>query len=332
MLTIPRHHRAWFAAIAWAVGGGLSALLSAPGRADVAPESGLLAHVRPVSGSCGTPITHCSEIVRSTSQSGPIEFLIFFMRGAYAWPGETVCLWSIDNELSWPDAWQLVAFEPCGGSVGTLDPQGATHRLHLQWVDYYGIEDRPGGVLPVARLVMNVAGAGRLDIVKHYGENPIMLMRDCDMFSTFVTYPVQVYAEAGMTCGYIAAHCGYDEARCEPRFSVDDLELRAAPGAVADTTIGFSAILLGHIPCDVVVDTHAPWCEAWVTSLNQSQRYLRVRADASGLSAAVHETAVELRAVEYSSVSRCLPVTFTVDAGPVPVEAASWGRIKSLYR
>jgi hypothetical protein len=327
--------------ILWASVGGLLPLLSDPCRADIAPESGLLAHVQPVSGSCETPITHCSQIIRSTTAEGPVEFLIFFMRGAYSWEGEAICLVSLDNALSWPEAWQLVEFEPCWG-IGSLNPNGATHALHLEWWGY-GMDDVREGVIPVARLVMNVVGPGRLDIVGHYGQNPVVLQLLPYGYCsgpTFVTYPVQVYAEAGMRCGYISAHCGYDEERCEAHFEVAELLLSAPSGGVADTSVTFYAYANLFIPCDMAVDTHAPWCAAWVdTSQNVTGQRLHVTADAVGLSPGTYETAIELSSDWGPPVARCLPVEFTVEEPIVSVEeeqparwVVSWGRVKAFYR
>jgi len=39
--------------------------------------------------------------------------------------------------------------------------------------------DEPGGIVPVAVLVMDVTGPGKLDIVGRYGQNPVALRRGC---------------------------------------------------------------------------------------------------------------------------------------------------------
>ncbi|MFN8179043.1 MAG: hypothetical protein U0167_14020 [bacterium] len=308
-------------------------LLAAPCRADIAPESGLFPHVQSVSGSCETPITTCTQITRSTSQEGPVEFLIFFMRGNIS-VNEPVCLISVSDWLTWPDAWQLLEFEACGPAYGYgyLDPRGARHLLSVSyWGGQYAIGGARDVVVPVARLVMNVVGPGRLDIVGSSAESGATLQHQCTG-STFVTHPVKVYAEAGIPCGHISAHCGYHDNLCEPTFRVPELRLSAPSGGAADSTVGFStpSTAWWH-PCSVTVDTHAPWCTAWVEG-DYGTRLLHVAGEASGLVPGQYETAIELSiGVPNGGVSRCLPVVFTVEQ-PMATSTVSWGRVKALYR
>lgn len=309
-------------------------LFAVPCRADIAPESGLLAHVQSVSSGwdwCySSPISDCHQIIRSTMQDGEVEFVLFFMRGSVGSGGETLCLQSIHTVLTWPPAWQLVTFEPCATWYGSLDPNGTTHALHLFWADDpLPIGDGYGSVVPVARLVMNVVGPGRLDFTSYSCQ--AALRHDC-YGASFVTYSVQIYAEAGMQCGHISAHCGYRENLCEPHFYVEELHLSAPYGGTADSTVSYWAA--GHVPfdlCPVTVDTHAPWCTARVDSVGFYEARLHVTADAAGLAPDGYETAIELSA-DGAGVSRCLPVVFTVEEQPTATSAVSWGRVKALYR
>jgi hypothetical protein len=341
MQTTPRHPGALVGLILWATCAGLL-LLSDPCLADVAPESGLFAHVQAVSEwPCYTPITDCTQIVRSTSADGPVEFLLFFMRGAYSWPGETVCIHSLRNQLTWPETWQLVDFEGCGSpAFATLDPDGA---LNIDWsYSYYEISDLPGGVVPVARLVMNVSEPGRLDIVAGYQQNPVELRHSC-YGSTFVTHPVQVYAEAGMQCGYISWNCGHGEQgfECEPFFAVPELLLSTPTGTQTIGTVDFWAdpwLGSDHL-CPVAIDTRAPWCTAWVDPVYEpGDAHLQVMADAGGLTPGLYETEIEVSNDTWG-VARCLPVELTVeetsatiDENPPATPTMSWGEIKALYR
>lgn len=335
MLKTLHHLEALAAVILSAAIAGLLVLVSIPCRADIAPESGLLMHVQAVSGLCAQheepPITHCSEITRSTSADGPVEFLLFFMRGAYSWPDEVLCLQSLQKALTWPESWQLMEFDVCGPGSGSLDAGGETHALHIDWYSSFPISDLPEGVVPVCRLVMNVVGPGRLNIVAGPAPSYVQLRRSCSG-STFGTYPVQVYAEAGMTCGTIAAHCGYYEENCEPRFSISELLLRAAPGGVVDTTIDFVALAWSFQPCDMNVDTHAAWCTAWdEVDEDSRQQRLYVRADAAALPPGTYETEIELSINYGGLVARCLPVVFTVE-NPTATSRMSWGSVKAIYR
>jgi len=297
--------------------------------ADVAPEAGLLVHVQPVSSGWDwcfmSPITDCHQIVRSTPQDGEVEFLLFFMTGSLGWGSETFCLESLHTVLTWPPAWQLVAFEPCAPD-GSLDPGGTTHALDLSWWGYpYPVGDAQGDVVPVARLVMNVVGPGRLGFTSWAATAE--LRHSCSG-STFVTLPVQVYAEAGMECGHISAHCAYWEGFCEPYFDVSELVLRAPTGGAADSSF---VLRVGPFwaSCPVTAETHAPWCAASVEFLDEEHRRLHVTADASGLSPGMYETRIEVAGG--SHVSRCLPTTFIVQE-PTATSTTSWGRVKALYR
>ena len=249
--------------IPWIIVAALLALFSVPSRANVAPESGLLAHVQSVSGTCETTITDCTQIVRSTTAEGEVEFILFFMRGAFAWPGESLCIQSLHNELSWPEAWQFVSFEVCGYGNGSLGTGGTTHPLDLSWY-WYSISDQPNGVIPIARLVMNVVGPGQLDFASHYGGNPVVLQQNC-YGATFNTYPVQVFAEAGVTCGHVVPHCAYHEFECTASFQISELGLIAPSGSAADSTIEFWAPSVNpYALCPLNVDTHASWCTAYI--------------------------------------------------------------------
>lgn len=313
----------------WTAGAALLALLPAPCMADVAPESGLFMHV------WGDTIpTDCHEIVRTTSAEGSVTFLLFFMRGIWSWPGETLCIRSLQTQVSWPETWQLVHFEPSGGGYGSLDPSGPNYALTIDWAyANYSISDEPQGIIEVARFVMNVEGPGKLDLPWiPYEESTVDLTRDC-YGTTFTTYPAQAFAEAGISCGYVSARCGSWEGDCQADFEVPDLRLSAPPGVAADSTVVFWASWgATDRPCPLEVDTHASWCTAWIDPKYndvQWEEYLHVVADAAGLEPGVYETQIEL----YNTrVARCLPVVFTVGEEPIAISPTTWGRIKAQYR
>jgi hypothetical protein len=300
-------------------------IASTPGVADIAPESGLLAHVQTVSGTCETSITDCEGINRSTSQDGPVEFLIFFMRGDICL-NQPVCLQHLEDRLSWPPAWQVLEFEACGPGYGGLDPSGT---LSIDWYYWYEIGGARTDVLPVARLVMNVVGPGRLDIVGAYQQSYVVISPNCSG-STVVTHPsAKFYAEAGMSCGHINSHCLWGDL-CEPMFLVSELCLSAPAGGCADSTVGFTTrTAIWWQTCPIAIDTHAPWCTAWVEG-DYGVRSLHVTADAIGLPPGIHETAIELANIGVG-VSRCLPLVFTVEES-MATSPGSWGRVKALYR
>jgi hypothetical protein len=312
-------------------------LLAVPGSADIAPESGILVHVQPVSEwGCWSAtsdsvdakvllLSDCNQIVRSTTLDGDVEFQLYFMTGALGSSAEELCLESIHTVLTWPPAWQLVSYDACTSC--SLDPSGTTHALDLHWWgDLYPIGDTRDAVVPLARLVMNVVGPGRLDFTSWAGQ--AVLRHDCNG-PTFLTYPVQVYAEAGMECGHISAHCGYWEYLCEPYFDFSELVLGARTEGAADSTFVIRVAWPQWGWCPVTVETHAPWCSASVEDVDGWQRLLHVTADAAGLTPGTYQTAIEVSGG--SDVSRCLPTTFIVEA-PTATSPTSWGRVKSLYR
>jgi hypothetical protein len=335
MLTTLRHPRALVAAILWTASAGLLALLSAPCLADVAPESGLLMHVWG-----DTLITDCHEIVRTTSAEGSVTFMLFFMRGAFSWPGQTICMQSLRSVLAWPETWQLLDFWALGNDdYASLDPDGPTHALHIEWNYFpYEISDEPQGIVPVAVLVMDVTGPGLLGFAGWHGEAG--LRHDCSG-TPFVSYPVQVGAEAGIQCGYISPHCGYWDDACQAVFDVPELLLTAQAGAEVDSTVDFWAYYHGAVeyPCPLEVDTHAPWCTAWIDpEYDYREAHLHVTASAAGLEPGLYETEIELYNA-YWGAARCLPVDFaveeasaSVDENPPATPKVTWGWIKALYR
>jgi hypothetical protein len=295
-----------------------------PSRADVAPESALLVHVQPVSPGnewCQSPpISTCGEVVRSTPQEGPLEFLICFMAGMV---GSGDCLQSLHTEVFWPGTWEFVSFEPLLGDESC----GWNGEFNGSELDLWWYEDHPMGgfysVLPVARFVMNVSGPGRFEL---YGAAEAVLRAGCDG-ATYVTHPWQKYGEAGIGCGHPGHTCAFrDPEGCVPVFQDPELVLVAPSGGTVDSTTLFSFDLYG---CHHEVHTNAPWCAASIETDYPYSR-LHVTANAAGLLPATYETAIELYN-PYFGVGRCLPVTFVVEE-TIATSPVSWGRVKTFYR
>lgn len=294
-------------------------LLPPPALADVAPGSALLVHVQPVSAESDwclrPPATTCGQIVRTATQEGQLEFILFFMKGADGGG----CLKSVHTVLTWP--WELVAWDVCFASAAWLDESGPAHELYLEWWDDYPLARQGYPVVPVARFVMNVTGPGRFDFAGTSGE-AVVAGQDCAPPS-YVTYPIQVFAEAGIPCGRLGAQCGY-YTRCEPIFHVPQLVLTAPAGGAADTTLNIEVATF--MPCSITVDGHVPWLTGSVWY--EYGWHLYVHADAAGLTPGTYLTSME---VGTPVTSRCLPTTFIVQ-GTTSTTRTSWGRVKSLYR
>ncbi len=310
-------------------------LVCAPASAvaNVAPESALLIHVQPVAEGCATPITHCSDIVRSTTEAGTLEFVIFFTR-VYSWGGEELELFEVHADLTWPETWVWIGGEQCG--AGDLLPaNGRSLPLDLYWWDCPLLPEAPLAVFPVARLIFEVNGPGRLDFANP-SSNPVLL--GC-WEENFVTYAVGVDAEAGMDCEYTLMRCAGNEA-CTPRFDSPQLELTAPPGAAAWGEVGVTAVSFTQGACELLVTALDGWAWGEVVPNHPDDPHgrLRVRADATGLTPGVYRTRMQV-AAPLTRIARCLPVVLTVqestaapEPGRVETRVASWGKVKTLYR
>lgn len=209
-------------------------LYPAPCAANVAPESAILIHLQPVTGSCATSITNCNDIVRTTTEVGTMEFLLFFCR-MWSWSGEEVMLSALHADLIWPEGWNMLEFDSCYG-WGELDPGGSSHALDIEWYPCPSLPDDPMAIFPVARLVMEVSGPGRLDFL-HSTSNPVTLGCYGDHF---ITYSVGVDAEAGMDCEYTHTLCGGNE-YCLASFDPPGLSMTAPPGSAVWGEVGLRA-------------------------------------------------------------------------------------------
>jgi hypothetical protein len=279
----------------------------------------MMLHVQPVSGSCETSIVVCDDVVRTTSEDGPLEFLLFFQPIYWQQQEEEVTIWRLHTTLTWPENWQLIEFDPCRGE-GTLDPDGPEHALDIEWSPW-PCPDLPignHGVFLVARIVLDVAGPGRLC----YGLHPAnQVDLGCwDDYST--SYAEGLYAEAGLDCEYSRDTCLHHN--CYPDFHDPELRLTAPPGGVAQGRATFSSYRCG----DLTVDPRADWATATIEGIDVETSELVVTADATGLPLGTYETWIQ---VADNWVARCLHVVFTVEA-LTPAPATSWGNVKLIYR
>lgn len=244
--------------------------------------------------------------------------MLFFMTGAAG----TGVLESIHSVLRWPQAWQLLDFQPYIVGSGWLAPDGT---LDMDWDGYdYPAGATHGSVVPVARFRMNVVGPGRLDFPGYYG---VAVLRGSG--GRFTTHPIQSYAEAGIECGHAVSYCVYQEDSCEPVFPIPRLDLSVLTGGAVGDSVLFRAPSFHG--CGLTAETHAPWCAASVELPTLGDRYrLYVNADAAALAPGVYDTAIEVISTRYG-VSRCLPVVLRVE-GVTATSTWGWGRVKSLYR
>jgi hypothetical protein len=298
------------------MGGTLVLLATLPLRsaANILPESALMIHVQPVSGSCETPITLCDEIVNTSRASGPQEFLIFFEPIAWQQSGDPVTLGGLHTELTWPDAWELIEFDPCGGE-GELSGAGPPYALDMSW--YY--PSLPMGfheVFLVARLVLDVDGEGWLGFPPGY-LSPIEL-------AGIITLAHGSPAEAGVECGFTRYDCGHGPL-CELVFADTELHLRAPLGGAAEGETLLREI--GH--CQVEVDPGAAWLRVKVVPIPWDQNRIELSADAAGLALGTYETWVQASGWDWCT--DCLKVLLTVE-DLTSTREATWSAIKAQYR
>lgn len=286
-----------------------------PSTANILPESALMIHVQPVSGSCVTPITLCDDIINTSWASGPQEFLIFFEPIAWQQSEYFVELCGLHTELTWPDAWELSAFDPCWGE-GELSGTGPPYALDMSW---YYCPVLPMGfheVFLVARLVLIVNGEGRLGFPPGY-------LSPVDMDGT-ITLAHGYPAEAGLACGYTRYDCGHGPL-CELELADSELALSASPGGSAQgetvlETIGY---------CNLSIDPGADWLAVSVRHSGYHQYQVLAVANAIGLDPGTYEAWVQISSPNWCTT--CLQVLFTVE-DLTSVREANWSAIKASYR
>lgn len=306
---------------------------SSVGHANVLPESAILVHVQPVSGDgCATAITHCSEIVRSTTESGLLEFQVYFYPVAYQ--EEHHPIRRMVTDLTWPAAWQLVSWEACGGGAGSLVPIEQGRRLTIDWPSCAAI---PGQMFLAASFVMNVQGPGRFDFVDPFHGNDVRLRCDAGVFDA---YAFGFDAEASMDCEFTTADCASPE-HCAPRFERAEIVLAAPQGGAANGSTLLESRSYAYQLCPMEIDTRAAWATAEVIPHDDWpwNGLLLVTADAGELDPGVYETQVQLYA-PWNDIARCVHVVFEVestvsvpnDDSPPSSRDGSWGRVRALYR
>lgn len=315
---------------------GIALLLACttPCLANMNPEAAIMIHVQQISDTCDTAVAECFDINRTTTEDGPLEFLIFVW-APYAEGGTGdvgVLLSTLDTELVWPESWEFLGFEPCpydpGYVRGSLDPTGTTHHLHIEW-DRYRVAVGWYLVVAAARIKLDVHGPGRLEFAN--GSDVPLILWDQVQWHSYDLHAVGISAEAATGCEYTTAPCWFSSSYCAALFHEPGLALQAAPGGIAVGMVGFWNQGPGGSMCDHTIDPRADWASAEIIDTGQwFQQILRVTADASGLVPGVYETDIQLANDEWGA--RCLPVIFTVETPPTALRRTSWGWIKSVYR
>lgn len=305
---------------------GLNAI---PSAANPLPESGLMFHVQPVSGSCETPITMCQQIVRWTAETGPLEFLLFFQPTLWEGMQQETHISQLHAYLTWPSSWHLTEFDKCGATEGTLQALGSPHELSMTWTDCPSLPTAWDEVFLVARFVLDTDGPGRIEM--QY--TPDTAVEFCAGMGT--TFPAGLSAEVGADCEYEGNGCLWTD-WCTLYFPEPELYLSAIQGGMAH---GEAIFVTEQCENELTVDPRADWATAEIERINNYESNLLVTADATGLVPGTYETWIQV--ANGTLRARCLHVILNVgestgvpdsDETQPPAQGTSWGRIKTIYR
>lgn len=249
------------------------------------------------------PFTTFEDISPNTPLTGELEFDLFYS-----------CMDVVDSvsvTLEWPAEWSFVSFEFCdgGGNATAL-----SHGLAL-------IVDTPGGASLLGlfgRLVLNASTAGELDLI-----DPRIHLPGWGWETVY-----GVGARTGLLCGDCPPDPWQHPNFCVPELTPTSLELTAEQGASASDE--FEALLNDLIGCTATFDSEADWITLEVDQpLPYIPHYIvTVTADAIALEIGVHQSWVY---VDSGDCIECLEVIFEVTEDS-PVESATWGQIKSVFR
>jgi len=296
--------------------------------ANMLPESGMLLHVQPVSGSCETQIGYCLDVVPWTTETGLLEFLIFFQPIYWQQYGGEPDIRAADVELRWPESWELIEAEACP-SWGEYwyESYGDRHFMHFSyWHNCDYALPLPTGVHEVfllGRFVLNVGGPGRVEL-------PNNSSRVTLCHPNMETFPAGLSAEVGVDCEHDGWTC-FQNVWCSLHMEPPELLLSARTGGIARDSVEVGTDLCQSVG----VYPRADWVSAELGPSNGYVSQLHVTADATGLTAGTYDTLIQL--VQHQGRARCLPVIFTVEGAssvedPSPARATTWGRLKTIYR
>ncbi len=289
-------------------------------RANPIPDGTVLAHVAaPDPMVCeGGVVTTCEEVVQYTHQEGLLEFTLF----AYfpIW----VDVRSVDVYVHWPQDWVFLEGEVCHADTGTLDAGTDLAHVHAEWDSYY-----PAGLLPFARLRLDVSGEGTLA-----GEG-IASMNYGGEWETTMLWPGG--AMAGIECGYTYTRCGeYYPAPCLPTLEPESLTFVLPRGQSGQQVI--SAYSHISAECATEFERLGDWMDLEVTDLGSHHYEVLVTVDTTGMEVGEYQGWVRGIAL----AAACTEVTLIVepaaqeipdDWGPSEEPASSsWGELKSRYR
>ena len=253
-------------------------------------------------------ITDCTMIDQYSSESGLLDFALFFQPIEYL----PAPIHQLFVELRWPEGWEFSGAEACLGECEeTLVDNGV--RLTFTFAEGDASMD---SFFLAGKVTLNVAERGYLDIVDV-------------LFTTFETGEYEGFgfsARAGYNCGDCSHPCNLEDI-CWPLFDDSDVHLTATEGETA--VFEFTGSAGGMSPlCDIAFNSDFDWISLDVVEVEYLNYNVTVTADAAELAPGIYEGWVN---GSTPSCYLCRYVVFEV-LSLSPIEDRTWGRIKADYR
>ncbi|MCK4413336.1 MAG: hypothetical protein KAY32_07330 [Candidatus Eisenbacteria sp.] len=295
-----------------------------PAQGNLAPPAtheAILFHVQPVSaGFCDQDhVWECPQVRQHTEATGLLEFDLFVYSNR---PEEDLSLCTLDLPLAWPAEWTLIDWECCHEGEASFAVSGHAGQLSIAW---QSCPDLRGGLLLVARFIMDVEGCGWFGVAGVLDHPTLKLTRGSQELDIWWVLPG--WAQAGVTCSYCYIPCDL-HTPCRPELTPRHIELETCLGGTAQ---GYARCWM-HGGCEAAYATTADWLEVEVgdpvpASDGITQEIL-IRADATSLPVGTHEAYIRASGECVGCTRLILSV---IPTPPVSIHT-SWGKLKDLYR
>lgn len=298
--------------------------VAVPGRlaANPIPEAAVFVHVQPEDpDACDNPLLSCDDIVQYTDASGVLEFDVY-LSTSMVWPLQVS---SLQVEVEWPEAWDLIDYVACGGAMGEITVSGSSALLDLQWPDC-PIAD--GDVFLAARFVLNVTENG--DFRGTSFEPSAMVGCPPDEMPVG---PMPVSAEAGVECSYCWTACDFDYV-CRPTPSEELVQLELHQGEVDDVEISVFVMGDPDWPCWLECVGTESWMAVEDEVIDYYWHKLTLTVDTAGLEPGFYDGWVEIESTCMGCTKVILEVLPEVNSvpgeDPATVET-TWGKLKDAH-
>jgi hypothetical protein len=297
-----------------------------PAGANPWPEYLMFTHVQPPDPTFCDRIStmRCDEIIQYTEATGQLEFDLFLWR----WLGYSFD--SLAVTATWPATWGFVEASLCNGGQGSIDVQGNRAVVGASWLpDCPQVAD----AFLVARFVLDVTENGEFEM----GNGPQYLIVGCPPYERNEDLELWAPAEAGVECEYCYQDCDFDHV-CRPGLSPRTLDITLPQGCSDRYTLtGYSGADPPEYMCPPSFSVTEGWMESAVEPLGEFEYRLTLTVHTQGLEPGDYSGWVTME----QDCRACTRVNLTVtdsqgieepDEPVPPVDAKTWGQIKTLYR